>query len=103
LDAVASAAEEGESVHDVARAIADLELLKDEELWSAARTPLAEDARARLEALNFKQQREGLSSAEKETLGQLVHQYDQALLLRAEAARLLKARGHDVSQLLAAR
>ena len=53
--------------------------------------------------LYFKQQREGLTLAEKERLEQLVHQYDQAVLLRAEAAQLLKARGHDVSELLTTR
>jgi len=31
-----------------------------------------------------------------------MHQYDQAVLLRAEAARLLKERGQDVSMLLGA-
>jgi len=33
----------------------------------------------------------------------LVHQYDQAMLLRAEALRLLKERGHEVSKLLTVR
>lgn len=89
--------------HDLAKAIADLDLLNDDELWRAARNRLSDEARAQLEALNFKQQREGLTPAEQETLEHLVHQYDQAVLLRAEAARLLKARGHDVSTLLTAR
>ncbi|HEV8580883.1 MAG TPA: hypothetical protein VGX68_17595 [Thermoanaerobaculia bacterium] len=87
----------------MAKPIADLQLLNDEELWRAVQNPLAEDARAQLETLNFKQQREGLTPAEKEALEQLVHQYDQAVLLRAEAARLLKERGHDVSKILAGR
>jgi hypothetical protein len=103
LEAVATAAEEEALVHDVAKPIADLQLLNDEELWRAVQNPLAEDARAQLETLNFKQQREGLTPAEKEALEQLVHQYDQAVLLRAEAARLLKERGHDVSKILAGR
>jgi len=103
LDAVAEvAADEEELSHDVAKVLSDLELLTDEELWRAAWNRLSDDARAQLETLNFKQQREALKPAEKETLEQLVHQYDWAVLLRAEAARLLKERGHDVSRLLIA-
>jgi hypothetical protein len=104
LDAVATvAADEEELSHDVTKAIGDLELLNDEELMRAAQNRLSEETRSRLEALNYKQQKETLTPAEKETLEQLVHQYDQAVLLRAEAARLLKERGHDVSKLVIAR
>lgn len=104
LEAVATvAADEEELPNAVAKAISDLELLSDEELWRAARTRLAEDARSQLEALNYKQQRKNLTPAEKERLEELVQQYDQAVLLRAEAARLLKERGHDVAKLLTAR
>jgi hypothetical protein len=86
--------------HVVAKAIADLELLNDEELWRAARNRLSDDAREQLATLNFKQQREPLTKDEKEKLRQLVHQYDQAVLLRAEALRLLKERGIDITPLL---
>lgn len=86
-----------------AQIVADLEVLNDEDLWRAARNRLSEDARSQLEALNLKQQREPLTPAEKKTLGKLVGQYDRAVLLRADAARLLKERGHDVAKLLAAR
>jgi hypothetical protein len=104
LDAVATVAADEEELPDVvAKAIADLQFLNDEELWHAARHRLSEDVRSQLEALNLKQQREPLTTAERGTLEQLVHQYDQAMLLRAEAARLLKERGHDVAKLLTAR
>lgn len=104
LDAVAAiAADEEQLPQDVAKALADLELLNDDELWRAARNHLSEEARSQLEALNLKQQRETLTPAEKKTLEQLVHQYDHAILLRAEVARLLKERGHDVAKLLTAR
>ena len=104
LNAVATVAtEEEELSSDLARVIADLALLTDEELWRAAPNRLSDDAKTQLEALNSKQQREGLTPAEKETLEQLVHQYDRAVLVRAEAARLLKERGHDVSKLLITR
>ncbi len=103
LEAVATiAAEEEESSRNVGEAVAALELLGDADLWRAARNPLAEADRSRLEALNLKQQKENLTSAEKETLERLLLQYDRAVLLRAEAARILKQRGHDVSGLLTA-
>lgn len=103
LEAVATiAAEEEESSRDVGEAVAALELLGDADLWRAARNPLAEADRSRLEALNLKQQKENLTSAEKETLERLLLQYDRAVLLRAEAAQILKQRGHDVSGLLTA-
>jgi len=103
LEAVATVADEEELAHDLAQALGDLELLNDEELWRAARNSLSGDAKSQLEALNLKQQREELAASEREMLEQLVHQYDQALLLRAEAARLLKERGHEVSKLLTVR
>jgi Arc-like DNA binding domain len=103
LDAVATVAEDQEDLSDdLAKAIEALELLTDRELWHAAQNRLSAEARSQLEALNLKQQREKLTRAEKETLEQLVHQYDQAVLLRAEAARLLKERGHDASKLMSA-
>jgi hypothetical protein len=103
LDAVAVAADEEQLPQDVARAVADLRLLSTEELWMVARNRLSERTRSALEALNLKQQREALTPAEQERLEQLVLEYDCAVLLRAEAARLLKERGQNVSELLAAR
>jgi len=101
LDAVATvAADEEELSLDVSKAVEALELLSDAELWRAARNSLSERDRSQLEALNLKQQREKLTPAEKETLERLVQLYGQAVLLRAEAARLLKERGQDISSLL---
>lgn len=103
LEVVATvAADEEKLSDDIAEAVADLDLLNDGELWLAARNRLSDAARSQLEALNFKQQETDLTAAERETLEQLVRQYDQAVLLRAEAVRLLKERGHDVSKLLTA-
>jgi hypothetical protein len=95
-----AATDEEELAPEMAKAIEALAFLKDEELWLAARNRLSDEARFRLGALNRKQQREELTPAEKEALEQLVHQYDQAVLSRAEAVRLLKDRGQDVSTLL---
>jgi len=85
---------------DLAQAIRDLEVLDDEELWSAARTRLPDEARARFDALNFKRQSEGLTPSERAEQEHLLHQSDRTMLVRAHAARLLKERGHDVSSLM---
>ena len=85
---------------DLAKSVAELELLTDDELWRAARNHLSDETRTRLESLNFKQQSEGLAPAEKELLEQLIDRHDQAVLVRAVAARLLQDRGLDVSGLL---
>ncbi len=84
----------------LARAVAELPALDDDALWRVARDHLPRQAAAELEALNFKQQREGLDRAEEETLDRLVGSYERFLLLRAEAASLLRRRGHDVSELI---
>ncbi|MCP3957510.1 MAG: hypothetical protein GY719_06625 [bacterium] len=97
------AADKEDLPEDLAGAITDLQVLSDDELRLAARNRLSEESRVKLEALNFKQQSEGLTASEKETQAQLVDAYDQAVLLRAEALRLLKERGHDVSELLTSR
>ena len=88
---------------DLAAALAPLVLLDDEELWRAARSHLAADAATQLEELHHKRAREGLTEAETQTLAALVAQYERAMLVRAEAARLLKERGYDVTELVTGR
>jgi hypothetical protein len=87
---------------DLAAAVATLSQLDDESLWRAARSALASESAAQLEDLHRKQQREGLTQAEAETVASLLKQYERAMLVRAQAAALLKQRGHDVSPLLTA-
>ena len=77
-------------------AIEPLDRSNDEELWRAARQQLPRSISAELESLHFKQQREGLSSAERERSEALCLEYDRVMLVRARAAVLLHARGHDV-------
>ncbi|MCP3963374.1 MAG: hypothetical protein GY719_36510 [bacterium] len=85
---------------ELAQAVAELPGLDDEALWRVARDHLPRQAAADLEALNLKQQREGLSRDEEATLDRLTESYERFLLLRAEAASLLHRRGHDVSELI---
>ncbi len=102
LEAVATVAEDEEKLpQDLTEAVAGLEVLDDAALWNAARTRLSEESRERLEALSSKQQSEGLTRTERESLQGLLHQCDRTMLVRAHAVRLLKERGHEVSALLA--
>ena len=83
----------------LARAVRELRELDDEALWRVARDHLPREAARELEALNHKQQREGLSPSEEEKAARLAEAYERFLLLRAEAAGLLQERGHDISSL----
>ena len=82
-------------------ALTSLALLDDEALRRAADSRLGNEAVAELEALHFKQQRQGLTDAEMQRRGELIQQYERAMLVRAQATALLRQRGHDVSTLLA--
>jgi plasmid stability protein len=103
LDVVATAMPAPDELPpDLAEAISPLAVLDDEALWREARSRLAAEASERLESLHLKRQREGLTEAEAQETSSLVRQYERAMLVRAQAAALLKQRGHDVSGLLAA-
>lgn len=86
---------------DLAETIAALTLLDDEALWRAARSHLSAETVTQMENLHLKRQRERLTEVEAEVLTSLVRQYDRAMLIRAQAAALLKQRGYDVSELIA--
>src|SRR5262245_41783569 len=101
LDLLATAVPVAEELPaDLQQAIASLGSLDDEALWRAARSRLSAEAGAALEALHLKRQREGLTEVERHRLADLVRQYERAMLVRAEAAALLRQRGHDVSGLV---
>lgn len=77
--------------------------LADEELWRIAKAVMSPEASRELEAVHFKQRDEGLSPAEEATRVALIHDYERIMLMRAQAAKLLKDRGHDISGLLSNR
>jgi uncharacterized protein YmfQ (DUF2313 family) len=85
---------------DLEDSLAQLSLLDDQALWRAARTSFAADAAHQLEELHLKRQREGLTESEAQSATTLLQQYERVMLVRAQAAALLKQRGHDVSSLL---
>jgi uncharacterized protein YnzC (UPF0291/DUF896 family) len=78
-------------------ALAQMAYLNDAALWQAARATMATEQRERLEALHDKQQREGLTAEEQAEEQALLALYRETLLVRAQAAVLLKQRGYDVS------
>lgn len=82
---------------DPADALAALAFLSKEELEHAGRSHFPEESSAQLEALHWKQQREGLTEAERQAEAALIHRYERAMLVRAQAAALLKQRGRDVA------
>lgn len=83
-------------------AISALAVLDDGALWRAARSNMSASDAEELEELHFKRQREGLTEAEAQRASALVRHYERTMLVRAQAAALLKQRGHDVASLLAA-
>jgi hypothetical protein len=76
-------------------ALAQMAYLNDAALWQAARATMTVGQRERLEALHHQRQR-GTLTAEEQALLTL---YRETLLVRAQAAVLLKQRGYDVSDL----
>ena len=103
LAVVAQAMEaEDELPDDLSTLLDELSLLEDKALWRAARGTMKSAEFAKLEKLQLKRQRGGLSEAESQMLDHLVHQYEKHMLVRARSAAILKQRGHDVSKLLSA-
>ena len=101
LDVVVSAMPEGDELpENLARAVQELSLLDDKSLWRAARKKLDAKSAARLASLHEKRQSQGLDNTEAQQLEELVSRYERVMLVRAQSAALLKARGQDVSRLL---
>lgn len=84
---------------DLAEEAAQLALLDDEHLWRVARLTVPVEKSERMQALTWKQQSEGLTKAEQQEAQQLQRLAHRVMLLRAEAAVLLKERGFDISSL----
>jgi plasmid stability protein len=100
LDVLATAVPSNEELPpELAETLSGLSLLNDQALWQAARSHLSAETVKELEWLNLKQQREGLTESEAEQLDLLIYQYERVILVRAQAAVLLKERGYDISSL----
>lgn len=88
---------------DLERELAHLEELDDASLWKKAQARLPARTAKRMQALQFKRQREGLSGDERQAEIALADEYDRHMLIRSKALLLLKQRGHDISELVAGR
>ncbi|MGO9922462.1 MAG: hypothetical protein ACLQIB_48175, partial [Isosphaeraceae bacterium] len=75
--------------------------MDDAALWQAARSRLSKKEAAQLEVLHLKRQKVGISESEASALAELVQRYERSMLVRAQAAALLKQRGCDLSGLAA--
>ncbi len=87
----------GEFSPDLAATLASLEALDDEALWRLARSRVAEEDATRLAELGEKRQRGGLTEEELHEADELAQRHDRVMVVRAEAAALLKRRGYDLS------
>lgn len=86
--------------HEFSELIDSLTGMDDQALWKIARREMTPDDQSALEQLHFKQQREALTDTESTLLREMESQYELGMLARAQAAVLLRQRGHDVSGLL---
>jgi hypothetical protein len=82
---------------DLEQVVASLRLLDDAALWRAAQNRLPAEIATQIEDLHLKRQFEGLTPNETQVLATLMRRYEQTMLVRAEAAFLLKQRGLDIS------
>jgi hypothetical protein len=80
----------------------DMSFFSDKALWEAAKTAFPVKYQRQVRDINYKQQKEGedsLTQAEIALKEELLNQSARYMLLRAQAAVLLKERGHDISSL----
>jgi hypothetical protein len=84
---------------DLEQMLNDLEGLDDKALWRVARVRFPNRSSRQTERLNRKRRNEGLTEEEEATLHKLLHRQDEIMLMRSQAAVLLKERGHDITEL----
>jgi len=77
--------------------LAQMAYLNDAALWQVARATMPAEQRERLEVLHHQQQCQELMAEERAEEQALLALYRETLLIRAQAAVLLKQRGYDVS------
>lgn len=77
-----------------------LTVLDDAELWRVASRTVSLDESERMQTLTERRKTVGLPSEELEELERLQAYAERVMLFRAEAAVLLKGRGHDIDRLL---
>ncbi len=96
---IAAAPSMDTELNNMRNALAHMAYLNDAVLWQAARATMSAEQRERLETLHTQQQRGPLTAEERAEEQALLALYRETLLVRAQAAVLLKQRGYDVSDL----
>ena len=84
---------------DISEEVKQLPFLDNDHLWRTAQLQVSAEKSNRMQELTAKQGAEGLTESEQEEATQLQHLAHRIMLLRAEAAILLKERGEDISSL----
>lgn len=77
--------------------LAHMTYLNDAALWQIARATLSPEQRERLELLHRQQQQSSLTDEEVAEVAELEQLYRDTLLIRAQAAILLKQRNYDIA------
>lgn len=80
-------------------ALIQLATLDDTSLWDAARRRASTRSVGLWRRLTAKREAEGLTEEDEQALNHLEESFDTIALIRAEAALLLKERGHDITSL----
>jgi hypothetical protein len=91
---------DGDLSPDFLKTLESLEALDDRELWRLAGEVMSLEASRELESLHLKMGDQGLSPEEDAARARLIQEYERSMLIRAQAAKLLKDRGRDISRLL---
>lgn len=84
----------------VADELAQMALMTDEELQQAAGLRMSASENQRMQKLVLQRQRNELSAEQEIEAERLAQRQERVMLVRAQAAALLKERGHDVSDLI---
>lgn len=83
---------------DVQAELDALKQLSDDALWTIAREQMPDDVQARAHDLMTRNTQGTITDAEYEELQKLVDRGDRLMLRKAEAAGLLRERGHHFAQ-----
>ena len=103
IAALAALVDEDDARSDLDNTLASMGMLSFDALKRLARSTLSEDDAARLAQLGDQGQRDGLAPTERWEAERLVERHDRIVLIRAEAAALLKQHGYQVDGLLTER
>jgi len=83
---------------DVQAELDALQRLSDDTLWTITRDQLPDTVQNRAHHLMTKNNQDVLTASEQQELDNLVNRADRLMLRKAEAATILRQRGHTVTQ-----